>query len=235
MKKTICVLALLVLSACAEGGKIRQDLNRMEQSLNDIRGFQAEHTTQISEMQNQIRALSGRLDEIQHTESSRIGSDLTTLRDDLSNLKRRVPPPPIVPVSALEADEVLAGSLPPETGKLFSDALQEVRQGSFSGSVPMLRSALDQSYGRDWSANILFWLGVSYDGLSDNRNALASYNEIISKYSRHSRTPLALFRQAAVFVRLGDTQTAKLTLKKLISDYPKSPEVSAAKERLKTL
>jgi TolA-binding protein len=36
-------------------------------------------------------------------------------------------------------------------------------------------------------------------------------------------------------VRIGDKKTAQLSLRKLIDDYPKSPEVLEAKERLRQL
>ncbi|MCO6431708.1 MAG: tetratricopeptide repeat protein [Deltaproteobacteria bacterium] len=227
---------LLALSACGESlSRLKQDINRLEQSISDVRGFQAEHTAQISELRSELRVVNGRLDEIQHSQTSSIGTDLSALKQDLSSIKRRVPPPPIVPADALEADETFVSNLPPDVAKLFGDALLEIRQANFSTSIPMLRSALDISYGRDWSANILFWLGVSYDGTDDNRNALASYNEVVSRFSRHERAPLALLRQSAVFVRLGDVQSAKLTLRKLVADYPKSKVVGTAKEKLKNL
>jgi TolA-binding protein len=227
-------LILTGLVACS-GQKLRMDLDQAEQSINDLRSFQAEQTTQIESLRNEIRTLTGRLDLIEHTNSNQLGTDLTNLRNDLSTLKKRVPPPAGVPVEQLEADEVLAGSLPEEMGKLFSDALQKIREGQFDNAVPVLRNTLDLSYGKDWSANVLFWLGVTYEFLSDNRNALASYNEITTRFTKHPRAPLALFRQSDVLGKIGDKATAKLSFKKLIADYPKSREAALAKDKLKNL
>lgn len=229
-------ISSIFITGCGESiTKVRLDMNRLEQSINDMRDFQAEHTTQIAGIRNDIRTITGRLDEMQHSQSRALGSDLNSIRSDLSNLKRRVPPPPVVPVAILEKDEVFATTLPEEIGRLLTDSLVQIREGNFAAATPALKSALELSYGKDWSANILFWLGVSYDGLEDNRNALAAYNEQVSRFSRHERAPQALLRQAAVFSRLGDIQAAKLTLKKLIAEYPKSSEVAQAKEKLKGL
>lgn len=232
----LMLISTLLLCSCGEQmTKIKQDMGKLTQSMSDIRNYQAEQTTQLESLRSEVRDLTGRLDMIEHSQTSRIGSDISNLKNDLTTLRRRVPPPKLVPEGPLEADEVLVSSLPDEVGRLLNDSLQNLREGNYEVAVPALRSALDESAGKDWSANILFWLGVAYDGLNDNRNALASYHEIVSRFGKNPRAPMALSRQASVFLRLGDKSSAKLTLKKLIADYPKSDEVALAKDRLKNL
>jgi len=234
MKKITLFLTLVLLTSCA-GQKLQVDLEKAQQSIGALRSFQAEQATQIDSLRNEIRTLTGRMDLIEHSNTNQLGSDLTSLKNDLSSLKRRVPPPGGVPLEALEQDEVLAASLPEEISKLFADALQKIREGMFENAVPVLRNSLDLSYGKDWSANVLFWLGVTYESLNDNRNALASYNEINTRFAKHPRASLSLFRQSEMFVKMGDKATAKLSFKKLIADYPKSREAALAKDKLKTL
>lgn len=227
---------ILLLAGCGPSFRqIENDIDRNTQSINDIRGYQAEQASQIESLRAEIRNLTGRLDVIEHSSTNRMGSDLSALRNDLSTLKRRVPPPAIVPQDAFQADEVLVASLPGDISRLFSDGLERIREGSFEHAIPALRNALDLSYGKDWSANILFWLGIAYEGMNDNRNALASYNEIATRFSKHSRAPSALLRQSDLLLKLGDMNTARLTLKKLVADYPKSSEAGAAREKLKKL
>jgi TolA-binding protein len=234
VKTASIILSVFLLSACGESiSKIRLDVNKLNQSLSDLRNYQAEQTTQIEALRGEVRDLTGRLDVIEHSQSTKIGSDISSLKDDLTTLKKRVPPPAIVPVGAFEEDEIISSSMPLEVGKLYDDAFLRLREGNFQMAVPALRSALDSSAGTEWVPTLLLWLGVAFDGLNDNRNALASYNEIVTRYPKHKRASLALSRQASVFLRLGDKSTAKLTLKKLISDYPKSSESFDAKERLK--
>ena len=205
LSKGLILMLCLLCSSCGESvSKLRLDMNKLTQSMSDMRNFQAEQTTQLESLRGDVRDLTGRLDLIEHSQNTRIGSDISNLKNDLTSLKKRVPPPSIVPLSPLEKDEVLVSSLPEEIGKLLDDSLQRLREGNYQVAVPALRSALDMSAGRDYSANILFWLGVSYDGLEDNRNALASYNEILTRFSRHERAALALSREASVFLRLGD-------------------------------
>jgi TolA-binding protein len=110
-----------------------------------------------------------------------------------------------------------------------------IREGKFADSVSLLENASEQTQGSDKAGPVLFWLGVAHDGLLDNKGALRAYAESISQYPKSHRAPASLLRQSEVFVRLGDKKTAQLSLRKLIDDYPKSPEVVEARDRLKQL
>lgn len=226
---------IVSLIACADTQKIERDIARLDSTVGDLRNFQAEQTTQLSAMQNQLRALSGRMEELEFAQNQKLGTDLSSLKKDLSTLKKRVPPPAIVPPMALDADEALAGTIPQAVAVPFSDALQKIREGNFAEALPVLRSTLDNPDARPWVPYLLFWVAVCYDGTGDNKSALAAYNELLSQYPQHERAPLCLMREASVFVRLGDSKTANLTLKKLIADFPKSVEASHARERLRSL
>lgn len=232
MKRTsVAILLLLCVSGCA-AGQLDAKVKRLETSMGDIRGFQAEQTSQISNLQTQVRQLTGRLEELEFSQNKRIGTEVSDLKRDLSTLKRRVPPPANVPVAPLEEDEAMADRLGDPVGPQFADALLKLRSGSYSDALTSFQALLQGSSGSEWAPNVLFWLGVTYDGLGETRNSLSEYNDLVTQYPSHRRAPLSLIRQASVFMKLGDKDTATLTLKKLISDYPNSVEASQAKERL---
>ena len=221
-----------VIAGCADN---RAQLSKMENSINDLRGYQADQTTQISALQNEIRRVSGRLDEIEYQQKTHVGSDLSSLKDDLTRLKTRVPPPAQVPLAPLEEDEALVGRLPAEVAKTFSDGLLKVREGAYNEAIPLFQQILDSTQPGDFTANVLFWSGVCYDGNEENRQSLSAYSDIVARFPKHARAPQALLRQSAALVRLGDSKTAKLSLQKLLQDYPKSTEAARARERLKDL
>lgn len=234
MKQLIIILSFssMTLFGCADN---RAQLAKMENAINDLRGYQADQTTQIAALQTEVRRVSGRLDEIEYQQKTRLGSDLNSLKDDLSRLKTRVPPPAQVPIGPLEEDEAMAGRLPSEISKNFIDGLLKVREGAYNEAIPLFQQILDSTQPGDFTANVLFWIGVCYDGNDENRQALTSYSDIVARFPKHSRAPQALLRQSAALVRLGDSKTAKLSLQKLLQDYPKSAEAVRARERLKDL
>lgn len=228
----ICVVSMLSGCAAYDLGK---KVTRLERSISDLRSLQAEQTESLNSLDAQLKLMAGRLEELEFSSNRRIGSDLTALKDDLSALRKRIPPPPGVPTAELEADESWAKGLSDETQRIFLDSLGMMREGNFADAVALLENVSEQTEGSDRAGPVLFWLGVAHDGLLDNKGALRAYAGSISQYPKNHRAPASLLRQSEVFVRLGDKKTAQLSLRKLIDDYPKAPEVLEAKERLRQL
>ena len=217
----------LLLSGCVPAS-YEQRIKRLESSLNDIRSFQSEQMAQLSSVQQTVRQLSGKTEELEYSANQRYGTDLDSLRQDLSSLKRRVPPPANVPSQPLEEDEVAAQ----KAGlTLFVDALTKLRNANYTDALTDLEQAKINA-ASDVMPHLVFWQGITYDGLAEYKNALATYNDFISRFPKHRRAPLALLRQASVFEKLGDAKASEFTLRKLVSDYPNAPEAVAVTSRL---
>lgn len=229
------VFTVFFTAGCAENSAMRIEMERLSSNLGDLRNLQASQTTQLAAIEGQLRQVIGRVEELEHSQNTHLSSDLSSLKNDLSNLQRRVPPPPIVPASALDEDESNLSAVPSEISSALGEGYRSLRNGDFTTALARFKEAYDLSYGKEVSALPGFWIGVAYDGLGNNREALGAYHDMTSKFPKHPRVPLALLRQGSVLVRLGDSKTAALTFKKIISDYPKSNEADRAKERLKDL
>lgn len=229
------VLALVCVgsSACTPSIATKEDVQRLSSSVNDMRALNATQTTQLATLESQLRQLVGRIEELEHSQNTQLSADLSNLKSDLSNLKRRVPPPPIVPAAALDEDESSVSMWAPEVASPLGEGLGMLRTGSYTGALQKFREAYEIGRGSEVTALTQFWSGVAYDGLGNNKEALAAYHDMATRYPKHARVPLALLRQGSVLVRLGDPKTAGLIFKKLIAQYPKSAEAERAKERLK--
>ena len=235
--RTGFVLLALAFVGCAAGSKsLQKEVSKLRGELQSLRTYQAEQSAELTAIRGDMRKLSGQFEELEYQQ--RIGKTpgISELKDNLSDLERRIPPPPIVPVAALERDELyVENNLPEDVKQLLATSFLHLRKGAYRDALPLLTNASDLSYGEDWAAIIFFWFGVAYDGIGDNRKALGAYHEVVSRFPKHSRASLALLRQASVFIRLGDSNAAKLTLKKITSDYPQSSEAAAAKKRISDL
>ena len=230
-------MLLALMTGCTAGyDELKQDVKRLEKGLADLRSFQAEQTSEVSTLQTELRRLSGRVEELEYLQRARLGSDISTLKQNISNLQRRVPPPAIVPAAVLDDDDAMAQRMSrPEVAKALGEALAKIREGSFADALPLLEEAYAKNYGEQGTVEIVFWEAVAFEGLGENRKALEAYGQLVTAFPENPRKKLALLRQAAVFVRMGDKHTAELTLRKLIGDYPKSSEAQQAQERLKSL
>jgi TolA-binding protein len=226
---------LTLFSGCSGSSDFERRLAKLEQSFATVRTVQASHTSDLENVQTELRGINGRLDEMQHFQDQKIGREVSVLREDISSLRNRVPPPSVLPLAALEIDETTLQDIQSEGSRLVLDGLVFLRDGKFREAYALIQNALE--FGKADSAYpyALFWGGVAADGLSDNPSALRAYNELVVQVPKAARAPLALIRQAEVFVRLRDKNAASFALKKLLSDYPKSPEAGQAKTRLAEL
>lgn len=243
------LLTLLLLSSCSSSQPTKKDITRLDSALADVRSFQAEQTNQITSLQSQIHRLAGKIEELEYVLKRR-GQMAAGADTDMGagtppgaggeaggseNVRpgSKAVPPSIVPLAPLEDDENFARSLPANAGRILGTALARIREGNFRDALTSLQQMVQQGERAEWTPNVLFWLGVTYDGLGEDKNALRAYNDLIVQFPRHRRTPLAILREADALKRLGDAKSATLLLRKLITDYPDSSEAMRAKEELK--
>jgi TolA-binding protein len=216
----------LVLASCAKN--IKRDIVNLENSVDDFRVLYSEQSAKFQEIEANFKTLQTRIEQIEYNQKKTLGDEVSSLRSALSTLKKRVPPPIIVPEEALESAEASAKALPKEISSLVTTALSALREGSFNEALQLLETALEKSSGQNFMSEIMFWIGVCYDGLEDNRKALLAYHRIISFDDKSQLASAALLRQAFVFSRMQDKDSYDVTLKKLIASYPKSLEAKEA-------
>ena len=230
--KKILIPTLLILPILCSCSSVGEDVERLDDGLGDVRKIQAEHTTDISEIREEVRKLSGKLDELLYDQEQRIGGGLNNVQQELQDLKRRVPPPASVPATLLEQDEAIVGSLEPGLGRDFGNALSMVRAGNFKTAATYIDEAMLKDVDRKVSPLLLYWRGVSLENLQDYKGALLAYNDLVSAYAKHPRAADALLQQGIIFQRQGEAGLAKVTFQKLISDFPGSDASAAAKARI---
>ena len=232
---SVLVALITLLCGCSFPRQFLGRIDRLEGGLEDMRSVQAELTARVDALEDRARRISGRIEEVEFSQNQQFSGDVDTLKADLSRLQKRLPPPALVPLLALEVDETLAATLEPELSRIFTNELTRLRTGNYQLALPGLQSLVSSQLPVDIRARALFWTAVCYEGLTDNPKALAAYLSLANEFSSHERAPLALFRQASVLIRMRDMSTARLTLQKLIAQFPDSLEAKDAREKLKKL
>ncbi len=235
VRVSLLAVFVIAVSACGPTNEVRQRLSELDRGLEDLRGVQAEQVARLDNLESQMRAVYGKVEEVEFAQTTQIQEGVTSLQRDISRLTQRVPPPALVPVAALETDEVLARKFPPELERIFSNALTRIRTGDYREALPFLDDGLRRSVGTQFTGFFQFWAGISYEGSGQNKEALSIYHQLVTESPTHPRAPLALLRQGSVFVRLKDTSAARLTYQKLIAEYPTSNEAAQAREKIKKL
>lgn len=226
-------LALLAISfslvSCAPKAQ-RSPISPQNQStaVDDVRRIQAEQTTVIASIRNDIRSLVGRLEEIEFQLQKDDG------KTPLARGKIEAAPEGI-PSQELAEDEKYAASITNDEARLFTIALSKIRSAQFFEARQLLDRVLDSSAGAEWTVNVMFWIGVVNEKIGNLEKALGAYHECASTYQQHRLAPLALIRQASIFEKLNDMTSAKLALSKVTTKYADTPYAAQAQSKLSTL
>ncbi len=243
MNRNIYLPALLsfaIFSGCATNIASKDEVAGVDRKVGDMRSFQAELTSQLSALQEEVGRLTGKVEELEY----RLNRGATTpiapavTAPQLPGITPSAPPavvatPSVVPLNELSEDEVWSKQLSGESGQSMRDALYFIRAGKLTEAQPIL-SQLASAGAPAARMNALFWLGVCYEGNDQVRNALGTYNEVMKNYPGQERSRVALLRIADIFAKLGDKGTARLTLQKLVTEAPKTRQADIAREKLKS-
>lgn len=123
--------------------------------------------------------------------------------------------------------------------KTFRAGLVDMKAGKYKDAIAkfqMFRSRPKSPLAEPaeyFSANALFELGAR-DPANYNQ-AILQFNDLAMRYPKGRFAADAQLREAQAFLRTNDPLDARLTLQKLVRDYPGTPEASAADAMIKSL
>ncbi len=207
----------------------------------------------LDKVQEDIRLLSGRLDETEYLlkkqlnavrKSSSSGEQqVKTVEERLSDLQRRMGR--IEQYLSLEtAVPGVAGAVPaaaavPKKRSLSQNELYVKAKQTFdNGDYPGARSAFQEFLKRFPKAknadNAQFWIGETYYREKWYEKAILEYQKVIENYPKGNKVPASLLKQGLAFYSMGDKANARLILNELITKYPHSREAKIAAKKLKS-
>jgi TolA-binding protein len=132
-------------------------------------------------------------------------------------------------------DQELAASHDDPGEKLYRAGLLQLKANEYPQALDQLR-ILQRRYPRSslsepaqfFAANALYEMG-NYD------QAILQFNDQTMRFPKGRFASAALLREAQAFMKINDRIDARLTLQKLLSDLPDSPEAPMAKSMMQTL
>ena len=224
ISRSLLVLASTSLISCTTAIE-----KRMDRELGDLRSMQADQTVQLSEMRQEIRQLTGRLDEIQHVSQGRTQQ----LEKSLEQLGNRLPPPSGVPDDLFEKDEAKISKIQGDQAENYKKALQALRVGDFKNAQGVFNSFASQNPGTAFTDNALFWSGVASMKLGEYDVAIVSFSDVFQKYPAEDMVAPALYFMGEALFAMGSGNDGVLTFQKLIDEHPESEYAAKARSRIK--
>lgn len=214
----------------------------------------AELTAGLDNLRVEFQSVNGRMDDLaQENRSARdemqlvkedMGLQLTSLENrvgeiekQLNNTQVSAPAPAMAPTAGQDqVQQPAPGPTEITPEQLYEQALGFIRNDKrFNDGRTLLEEFVGKYPQHELYVNALYWIGESYYGDKEYEMAILQFQDVISKYGQHPKAPAAMLKQGLAFNALGDAGNARTTMKKLIEEYPNSPQQASAQSYLEKL
>jgi len=215
----------------------------------DLRSKTASQSAMIDSLREEIRVLSGRLEEaeyflkqkIQAFEKSSEVIDKTTNSnknriarlEQYLNFESTASGQKSIADSGKTSEKQVENQLS-EDG-IYQSAKQAYDQGDFEAAREGFNKLITQYPTSKNADNAQFWIGEIYYHEKWYEKAILEYQKVIEIYPKGNKVQASLLKQGFAFLNLGDKSNARLILSELIKKYPTSNEAKIAQRKLKGL
>jgi len=256
---------LPLLGACAtqydvqraqEGSQVlRTGIANVEASVTDVRQEMAELRGTLETVQHRLERLARErptppVQDRQDRQALRALEERIARLEQAERNRPSFPPQDPVATSSLpQSDEVPPDPLtqplpaheverPPEMlreQQEYTLALELLRAQDYEQAVQQFRTFQRTYPASDMADDALYWIGEIYFMQRDYNRAILALNDVVLQYEKGDRRPDALVRQAEAFLEIGDRNSPRLILRKVMDDYPNSAAISKARSLLQSL
>ncbi|PLX42698.1 MAG: tol-pal system protein YbgF [Deltaproteobacteria bacterium] len=216
----------------------------------------------VDSMESDIRLLKGKVEELEHSLANPTAQatpattpeEITALRNMVSDLTNRVdslnrriasttstkasaaaPPAPAKPPAPAVAAPAKPSSPEVDPKSLYDKGYSLYQQNKYEEARKAFDAYISAYPKTSLADNAYFWIGESFYNESQYEKAIIFYDKIVREYADGDKVPSALLKQAFAFDALGDELDAKILLRKVIKEHPKSEQASVARRKLEVL
>ncbi len=212
------------------GGGDSQDMEQLRSSVADTAG-------RMEQLQAELMRLNGQLEQLALT-SEKQKEELKKLREEqkteIEKLRKEVR---LLQKSSGIARKVEESRKKAARGEidLYQEALDLFKAKKFKEARNVLKKYIDTNPNGDMLDNAHFWIGECEYNLKRYEEAILEYQVVISKFPKSNKIPDALLKQGLSFAKLGDMESARIVLSKLVKKYPSSPQAKVGKKHIRKL
>ena len=235
---------------------IRDTAQRLEQLDKNSRETLAILQQRMAAQEEELRLLRGNLEVMQHENKgvrewlTLIGkpaaSDVAMPQAEMAPVEQSYPVenmPPVQPVTGTGLLPVQPNGevvLPPASSeetpqRVYDAAFLLLKNGQYEASREAFNRFLEKFPSDALSDNAQYWIGELYSVQKHYREALVAFNQVLVRWPSSSKVPACLLKMGFAFYELGDMGNAHTSLTRLVTDYPSSPAVVMARQRLRDI
>lgn len=228
----------LTVSTVTAGGQVAQPAGAGSQAAASSADGLLVLMQQLQEQQQQIDQLRGQVEELTHSlDGLKSGSRDRYLDLDarINALTEKSQTPPAAPATPAQP---AAPANNPADQAAYVAARNKLLGGDHQGATTALAAYLKDYPQGQYVADARYWLGEVYRINGDKaslQQAADQFSLLIKNHPRDEKVPSALYKLATVQAQQGKTGEAKVSLNRILQQYPDSSEAKLADKLLKAL
>ncbi len=238
--RTLLGLAICaVLAGCAtspEQDPVVQRMTELDSRLLRIERVLANQSLldlsqRIEASQNEVRALRGQLEELQHN----VNRTQDQLREQYADVDRRVAALEGGGGGGLASPRGAAGSLPIPQGDdraNYQAAFDLLKDGKYPEATTAFRQFIATFPNSELSDNAWYWLGESHYVTRQYGEALKSFRTVIDRYPASRKLPDALLKIGYCNYELKNWAEARAALNQVVQQYGDTTAARLASQRI---
>ena len=202
---------------------LRQKIEKQNENLQQLQRALLEQQNQFEAMRSELANLRG--------EKEQLSQDLKRQKDASLVVEERLRK---FEPSKVTVDGVEFLAEPGET-RAYEDALSLFKKGDFANAATAFIDFNRRFVRSGYGVPALFWIGNAQYANRDCKEAIKTFNTLLSRAPEHMRAPDSLLSVANCQLELKDLKSARKTLADVVKTYPQTEAASAATERLAKL
>ncbi|MBF0369186.1 MAG: tol-pal system protein YbgF [Magnetococcales bacterium] len=119
--------------------------------------------------------------------------------------------------------------------EVYDQAFSRIKSLQYDQALVEFNSFLKWYPDDPLTDNAQYWVGEIYYVQGHFQDALKAFGEVLTRWPASDKVPGSLLKIGFSFYELNDVANSRATLDLLVKDYPSSPAVPKAKQRLKLI
>lgn len=234
----LCAVAGFAM-ACATPAEMRKlnnrvtDLERKGGPAGEAgRGRLADLGAQVTELQNSVDALNGRLEAMER--------NVQLALEEAQSARSEAYQQGAAPTAPGGAAPAAPGGGAPEAAvsaevQSYRDAYAAWRAGDAQACVDQFGKFLQTYPASEYADDATYWLGDCYFKQGNFSAAVLRFDDVARQYPEGNKAADALYRQGEALLRMGHGTAAGNAFEKVLRDYPDSARAPEAKRQLDLL
>jgi tol-pal system protein YbgF len=207
----------------------------MELRLQEIENESTNLYGSVEQLGNAVRQLSGRLDKLMQDYEYRF--------QDVEKSLNQVPRAPAAPVAqpapeagnpspAIETPAALIIPADAAPEEIYKQAYTYLTSAQYPLAQKWLETFLQRHKEHALADNAYYWLGEVYLVQGKSEDAIIAFKDGLTAFPEGRKAPGNLLKMGTAFEKLGQAHHARSAWRKLLKDYPGTPEAAKAREAL---